>query len=285
MFIRIRKFLSSPTVIADKKPLKAGIGYAIAVYAILVVLQPFGIDSAPAEKYIFLLPYGIITYIGFILPSIIIPLLHKDFYNESEWTHGRSIFSYCLVILLIIIGNLSYCIIFFHGQISAHLFWQVVWETVTIGTATLGVKYWLANRELERNLNKVTEINRRLQQTHISPIQTSIVTLEGSGKNASVNIELESLLYVESDKNYCHIVTLNEQKAIRATISSIEEQLSEYNFIIKCHRAYLVNLQNVKEIEGNASNGYKLQMKQTGQIVPVSRSYSSILLERMDEKM
>lgn len=44
-------------------------------------------------------------------------------------------------------------------------------------------------------------------------------------------------------------------------------------FIIRCHRAFLVNIRMVVKVDGN-SQGYKLNLEGCEEDVPVSRAYA-----------
>jgi DNA-binding LytR/AlgR family response regulator len=53
----------------------------------------------------------------------------------------------------------------------------------------------------------------------------------------------------------------------------VELQLKKFKNIIRCHRSYIVNLENIENISGNLQ-GYQLNFKQYTEQVPVSRSYT-----------
>jgi DNA-binding LytR/AlgR family response regulator len=54
----------------------------------------------------------------------------------------------------------------------------------------------------------------------------------------------------------------------------------EAPFVMRCHRAFLVNLQTVTKVTGNLQ-GYQLQLGDTGREVPVSRGYAKEIRERL----
>lgn len=102
--------------------------------------------------------------------------------------------------------------------------------------------------------------------------------LEGSSRET---VELHSsteLLFVESDGNYALVHYLCEgravHKALRCTLKQAEEQLSEEPYIMRCHRAYIVNIARVEHVSGNGQ-GYRLTLEGTKEQVPVSRQYAA----------
>ena len=96
-------------------------------------------------------------------------------------------------------------------------------------------------------------------------------------ENGSVELELlpEDLLFAKSDDNYVEIVFFHNgkksRKLIRNTLKNIHAMFPDHQDFYRCHKSYVVNLIRVNHISGNAQ-GYKLHLKDTDEIVPVSRS-------------
>jgi DNA-binding LytR/AlgR family response regulator len=51
----------------------------------------------------------------------------------------------------------------------------------------------------------------------------------------------------------------------------VEESTRHLPFLFRCHRAYIVNLDRVTNIGGNAQ-GYRLSLSNNPEVVPVSRA-------------
>ena len=62
-------------------------------------------------------------------------------------------------------------------------------------------------------------------------------------------------------------------KLLRLTMKQAEATVASTPFIVRCHRAFLVNLQRVTKVEGN-SQGYRLRLEGCAGEVPVSRGYA-----------
>lgn len=60
-------------------------------------------------------------------------------------------------------------------------------------------------------------------------------------------------------------------------MKSVEEQISSKK-ILRCHRSYIVNLEKIESLKGNAQ-GYKLKIFDSNYIVPVSRKYLNLINE------
>ena len=117
-----------------------------------------------------------------------------------------------------------------------------------------------------------------------SPLRRSrdvSITLEGT-TNECVTIEISNLLYIEAVGNYVKVVSKRENEVktnmLRATMKQMEDELQAYPMIVRCHRAYMVNLGQVEQISSN-SRAMQLVMRHTHDAIPVSRSNVSKLKE------
>ena len=111
--------------------------------------------------------------------------------------------------------------------------------------------------------------------------QDSQVTLEGT-TNEHVTLDISNLLYIEAVGNYVKVCQLqgNEVHAnmLRATMKQMEDSLQAYPMIVRCHRAFMVNLGQVEQISSN-SRAMQLVMRHSHDAIPVSRSNVNKLKE------
>lgn len=100
------------------------------------------------------------------------------------------------------------------------------------------------------------------------------ILLTGDTKE-SLEISPGKILFIEASGNYVNIYyqqTKQTRKILRTTFSNMENQLASYSFLIKCHRAYMVNKNFIASLERN-SQGYHLNLQETTKKIPVSRTY------------
>jgi DNA-binding LytR/AlgR family response regulator len=65
---------------------------------------------------------------------------------------------------------------------------------------------------------------------------------------------------------------------LRATLKQMEDALEAYPMIVRCHRAFMVNLAQVEQISSN-SRAMQLVMRHSHDAIPVSRSNVNKLKE------
>ena len=160
--------------------------------------------------------------------------------------------------------------------------------------------YWrfkFRSRYLSAELEETRQLNEQLKKLQTSSAgvprqieddtpagdtdQDSQVTLEGT-TNEHVTLEISNLLYIEAVGNYVKVCQLqgNEVHAnmLRATMKQMEDSLQAYPMIVRCHRAFMVNLGQVEQISSN-SRAMQLVMRHCHDAIPVSRSNVNKLKE------
>ena len=103
------------------------------------------------------------------------------------------------------------------------------------------------------------------------------LTLTGT-TNESVTLQISHLLFIEAVGNYVKVCHLHNGQVhsdmLRATMKQMEETLQGYPMIVRCHRAFLVNLGQVEQIISH-SGSTQLLIKHCHESLPVSRSNMS----------
>lgn len=152
--------------------------------------------------------------------------------------------------------------------------------------------YWrfkFRSRYLAAELEETRQLNEQLKKTQNAlvkgdaPQEASDTQVVLSGTtNESVSLDITNLLYVEAVGNYVKVCQLLDGNVktdmLRATSKQMEENLQAYPLIVRCHRAFLVNLGQVEQIASN-SRTMQLVMKHSHDAIPVSRSNMSQIKE------
>jgi DNA-binding LytR/AlgR family response regulator len=106
-------------------------------------------------------------------------------------------------------------------------------------------------------------------------ISPETIVLEGTTKE-TVTVNPNDILYIESSGNYVSIVyrdvDTNRNKLLRSTIKHIEDMLLPYAVFVRCHRAYIVNINQISTIAAH-EQGFRLNLFDTLEIIPVSHAY------------
>ena len=100
----------------------------------------------------------------------------------------------------------------------------------------------------------------------------AVPTAEGFGL-----IPTDQVLYFEANDNYTHLFLKNKNKIIASrTVKEMEIQIQDFNFFVRVHNSYMVNLNEVvKYVRGEG--GYLVMSNNSS--VNVSRSRKDSLLK------
>jgi ABC-2 type transport system ATP-binding protein len=94
-----------------------------------------------------------------------------------------------------------------------------------------------------------------------------------------VLVDPAEILFVYAQEDHTYLQTLNERLPTQFTLTELEKRLSLSGFF-RAHRAYLVNLQQVKEVIPYTRDSFSLKLKDpAGTKVPLSKSSERELRE------
>ena len=140
----------------------------------------------------------------------------------------------------------------------------------------------LLNEQLNKLQTSNAEVLRKTEEKLLAGDvkQDSQIILEGN-TNEHVTLDISDLLYIEAVGNYVKVVSKRENddvrtNMLRATMKQMEVALQTYPMIVRCHRAFMVNLGQVEKISSN-SHAMQLVMCHSHDAIPVSRSNVSKL--------
>lgn len=107
----------------------------------------------------------------------------------------------------------------------------------------------------------------------VDPEQPIIIE---SATNESLSVKPADILYITVESNNLYIAYINNgkltTKSVRSTMKVVDVQLLPFTNIVRCHRAFMVNLSHVKYAV-TTSAGLSLLLDVNELIVPVSRSF------------
>ncbi len=117
------------------------------------------------------------------------------------------------------------------------------------------------------------------KQQHTTPAH---INFYDERNELRLSVESESLIYIEAADNYTCIHYISKgalrKTMIRSSLKRIGEQLAESN-VRRCHRSYMVNLDQVKIIRRGKDGVYlEMGIKDVPDI-PISKTYSNDILK------
>lgn len=265
----------------------------------LAIFKPFGLEVWQWQAYVHLLALFTVGMFSCFLTEVIlryIVRMPRSYDRGVSYIISRNLRFQCintpLVSLFICLyRHLAMSSLVEGNKLSLSNYLETLMIIAFLSFA-IGL-YWrfkFRSRYLAVELEETRQLNEQLKnlqtsnavvhrQTEDSPPvggtdQNSQITLEGT-TNEHVTLEISDLLYIEAVGNYVKVCQLQGNEVhtnmLRATMKQMEDSLQAYPMIVRCHRAFMVNLGQVEQIPSN-SRAMQLVMRHSHDAIPVSRS-------------
>ena len=274
----------------------------------LAVFKPFGLDAWQWQAYVHLIALGVLGFSICMMTDIILKYVVKmprSLKKGVEYIIRRNLWFQFINTPLVALGICLYRHFVLSDRVEGNQFSLVNFlETLFIiafCSFAIGL-YWrfkYRSKYLAMELEEIRELNEQLKKLTPDPSlkergidsstdnnsvdkgnQTSPLwegqafTLTGT-TNESVTLQISHLLFIEAVGNYVKVCHLRNDQVhtdmLRATMKQMEETLQGYPMIVRCHRAFLVNLGQVEQIVSHSSST-QLLIKHCHESLPVSRS-------------
>ena len=261
----------------------------------LAVFKPFGLDAWQWQGYLHLVALGVIGFSICLLTDIILKYIVKmpiSFKKGVEYIIRRNLWFQLINTPLVALAICLYRHFMLSDRVKGNQLSLINFlETLVIiafCSFAIGL-YWrfkYRSKYLAMELEETRLLNEQLKtlQTPTSSpsTQPSQPTEEAGGEltltgttNESVTLQISDLLYIEAVGNYVKVCHLRDGEVhtdmLRATMKQMEETLHDYSMIVRCHRAFMVNLGQVEQIVSH-SGSTQLHIKHCHESLPVSRS-------------
>ena len=264
------------------------------VVVALAVFKPFGLAQWQWMAYLHLLAIWVLGIGVCILTDALLKYLFKmpsSIEKGVGYIFRRNLCFQLFNTLLISMVLCFYRHFFLSNLVEGNrLSWDNFFETLLIiafCSFVIGL-YWrfkFRSQYLAAELEETKRLNEAIKYTNTQTLTQSnnqtvkqsnnqTITLSGS-TSESITLSITDLLYIESVGNYVKVYHLCNNEVcgdmLRATSKQMEETLKDYPTVVRCHRAFLVNLAQVEKISSQ-SGTMQLVMQHTQDILPVSRT-------------
>ncbi|WP_396602606.1 LytTR family DNA-binding domain-containing protein [Algibacter sp. R77976] len=240
---------------------------------LLMTLEPFDNSNNFSYKYLILSGYAICI----IIPLVIIHPIENYIYKIQ--TNRWFILNECIYIIttLFLIFVFSF---FYHFFVISGLP-SFTNESIKVFIISFGLPFtpivvplWLYLR------SKYGQIEVPMYDKSTTK-KIKSVTIIGNNKSESLTIFESDFIFAKAQQNYVDVFFNTEngmqQKTFRSTLSNIMKQLPK---AWQVHRSYLVNLDYLKTVEGNARKRF-IRISATEETIPISQVYYKALNKRL----
>lgn len=287
---RLSGFLNEPHY-ADfsfRTALRTGLGFAVFVFLLLWLLQPFGFQQLPNRQLLVIcLLIALATVIVVTGGMWLLPKLISKADPEDHWTIGKELLLTLMITstMAIMIGLLLHLTGIISGPLIANL-GMVIFKTLLVSLPP--ILFFAAidrNKLLKKHLRRAEQTNRELARRSLAQAKEELVVLEDEKGRPVLQLPADRLLYLQSAGNYAEVYFLDDQltpkrEILRNRLKRLAELLPDKQFL-QCHRSYLVNQNRIRQVRGNARN-YELLLEGTELSVPVARNKAEDVLAALE---
>jgi DNA-binding LytR/AlgR family response regulator len=290
----MRSFLLQPYPFSDNLRNKllvcGGVGLFITLF--LALFEPFGFDElSTGIKWQHSLAFGIVTFFISAFLQIVVPRLFPATFREEGWRSWKEIVFLLLTTLLIGAANYGLMLLLYPQNTSIGGFFRAQRITLQVGIFPIVAIVFMKQMTLYRRFvtaakEASTDIFHQPMHPETGITAQTEIKLQGDNQKENFHLFPDDLLFIASADNYVrvHWWQNGQVKSImlRSSLKKMEEQLTGHRQFFRCHRMYLVNLQKVQEVNGNAQ-GLRLHLSGVEDPVPVSRSLTETVRERLHQ--
>lgn len=283
----LKKYFQRPYPLVSEAKEKWWISTKIGlfIFVFLYGFKPFSLHANPNALPI-TAGYGIIAFTFTALFFFLVPLLFPKYFQEDSWTVKKELIYKVSPVFFIGLANTFYSM-WIHVLDS---FWQSFFFfeicTLAIGVFPLMYFIYIIERRSDKRYREISEeMTIPIQDINEPPRSGNSISLKAYNEVVDLVVQAEKVYYIKSSSNYVEVIHVNDEKVrstlIRNTISDLAQQLQAYTQFYKCHKSYIVNVNHINKISGNA-RGLKIHLLNIDVTIPVSRSKSDDFKELLD---
>jgi hypothetical protein len=255
----------------------------ISVMLILILFNPsrnfdhFDIQMLKIFAYAFI-AFGV----SFIFNAAL-PIIFSQFFDIDRWCIWKTIVFTLGKFLTIGAINAVFAFYFDNPSGNIHFvsfLFSILYHTFIVAFIPVVLFiFWLEKRFYKKHYQIALKADKELHE------HFNVVSSNTNFEHDGLTVPLNSIYYVKSDGNYSSIFFEKDntisKTLLRITLKEIEEKVATKNILVRCHKSYIVNLQKVIKVEGNARR-YNFYLDKLNDAIPVSRSLSKSIIEELN---
>ncbi len=275
-------FLGSPFTLLDNRGDKLFLIVFCGIFATFFInfYQPLNINTwnhdSTVGNFLTIWTAGIIGAIVLSITQFILrPLVNLNTFNIG-WFALWVLFEFFLIALLMFI---------LYGE-SAFPIWKEFLLVFRYTISLTIIPYFLACliiavRKLSHPIKEALVIPKSIPvPIPKSPLPLAQHAFKDENGKIMLAIKPTQLLLLKSENNYTAVFFLqNEQvdkKLIRTNLKKLESELSEFPYLLRIHRSYMVNLEKIASVQ-RKKGSFQIQLTQLPEMpLKVSETYKAI---------
>ena len=268
-------FFDRDFALLDKKSDRYLLIGIILVFSIIFLnlFEPFNIGRWYSDsgiiKFIRLSGYGVVVALVFLFTQFPLRRLFKvQFFKIKSY----------MLWLVIEISLISLVYIFLYGNPLGNFLNDLIFSLkYTLLGICLPYSFAVLIIYYKNQRQEIKDLQNRVSM----PSDKRMLVFKDENGKMKFSVQASDVLLLESTDNYVTVYYILKNKLqrtlLRNTLKNLEEMLAE-NAILRCHRSFMVNLENIDFVQKN-SKKISIRIKHMDQLIPVSQKYSSRFID------
>jgi hypothetical protein len=288
MLAFLKKPYPFPTAATER--LRSSVIISGFVFLFLWVFQPFELHAIEEHKFAIILGYGVTCLLAMLAVNFTIPELIPAMFDEEDWNTGREILWVLVHISTVAFANAVYSDVVGVFELSTLSIFIFFVYTLIIGVFPVTGTIILNQIRLQKKYERASDLlnssaHSQASEPHLRHTRSTILSIPSESGQTELEIESTDFYFVKAEGNYVEVFFKKETELkkllMRNTMKNIDLMLTKHSELWRCHRSYIVNMQHIEKVSGNAQ-GYSLHLTGTNHPIPVSRQLNEELKRRME---
>lgn len=278
-------YLNKPYDLLEIKRFKTLYLYGIAIYMFLFlyIFEPFGMYNLSGLYKLKII--SLYVFIGFFISFVHLFWLQNKIIKIYNLRNTILWISW-ITLLTSLSSSVINDIVFNHGHfyfLSFFVFIGIVFGITIIPILVLILWHYVYT--LQKQIKISGQLNKKILEKGETSDNSETILFEASNKRENISLRINNFLYIKSADNYIDVYYVEnnsiKHNLLRNTLNEIEKKFAGNKNIQRCHLSYIVNIGIIDSVLGNAS-GYKLKLKNTEVLIPLSRKYRENIFDLLN---
>ncbi|MBK7981201.1 MAG: LytTR family transcriptional regulator [Ignavibacteriae bacterium] len=271
----------------NNKIWKNGLYTASLILLIFILFEPFGFRDKEISLKILLYPGY--AFIAFIYSYLNFQIVRQIIKKKQTWKIIDEIKNILLSIILI-----TFAVHLFTYSISEDMpitlewFFRLLYHVSSIFLIKNIIEFFYynykstaINNKLLKSQNEIS--NQKLNDSEMQKKEIILISLE----KEQIKISRNKIIFIQAASNYLIFYLREDDKKInkiikRGRLHKIENDLSPFSEFVRCHRAFIINLNQSARLKGNMKNS-RIIFQDVETEIPVSRTFYRTLKENLEK--
>jgi hypothetical protein len=257
-----------------REPVKGAVVFFLIFFLFAIIYQP--LDTHPSRFFNYTVTAALYSFIASAAVAGSVKMLKsfRYFSKIKKWTILKELLT--ILTALVGMGLSVYFAAFIFEEPADRWNLATLSDSVTksfllgvipfIFFTLLNFRYWFGPENSMINIVNSGSDHQPAEE---------LIRISSQLKKEELSFYPGQFIYAESESNYVNFYIWKDDKlkkeVIRNSISNVEKQFAEFPYMVRTHRAYIVNISKIIQKKGNVL-GYRLKLKGVDQEIPVSRN-------------